>query len=255
MFRMLGRGLGCWSADPVRLFPFQPDVERIREGLYLLQAGGFVNAYLLEGPRGLTLVDTGHPRSGTAIVHELETAGFHLKDIEQIVITHYHNDHCGGAAAVLEKRRVKVLAHPRDIPQLKGAPVVGWTLARRVAEVANRLWFPYRPLETIVPLDPPHPLRPLPYWQVLHTPGHTAGSISLYQPSEQVLLCGDALTNRGGRLRLSNSLFNDDQGEAIRTVEKLAHLRCEVLCCGHGPVIRKGASLIMRQVAEALARD
>ncbi len=228
-------------------------MQRIREGLYLLQAGGFVNAYLVEGPRGLTLVDTGHPRSATALIDELEHGGFRLPDIEQIVITHAHFDHAGGAAAVLEKRRVKVLAHPAEEAALKGRPPVSGRWLRRLGELAARLWFPYRPLEIVVPLEQGRPLRPLPYWQVLHTPGHTAGSISLYQPAEEVLICGDAFSNRGGRLALSPSLYNDDQAAAARSADGLSHLKCEVLCCGHGPVIRKGASLLMREVVEGFA--
>lgn len=218
-------------------------MERIRKGLYLLRAGGFVNAYLVEGPRGLTLVDTGHARCAARLAAEIEGGGFALKDIEQIVITHSHFDHSGGAALLLDRHRVKVLAHPEDIPVLRGlaadrlAGVAGW-----LSRLAVRLWFPYRPLDVVVPLRQGEALRALPHWQVMHTPGHTPGSISLYQPAERVLICGDALSNKSGALGLSPRLFNGDNAQAEDTARRLAQLDCDVLCCGHGPVVRQGAS-------------
>lgn len=226
-------------------------MQRIKKGLYLLESGGYVNAYLIEGPRGLTLCDTTHAKSADTLCEEIVQGGFSLKDIEQIVITHRHADHAGGAAFILEKHRVKVYAHPADIPAIKGQaqPAKGIAKLRRLVE---KLWLPYKPLEIVVPLEQSQPMRPLPTWQVVHTPGHTPGSISLYQPTEKILICGDALSNRDGVLALSPSHYNDDQKLAGESARKLVEYPADVLCCGHGPVIRAGADRSVVALAESL---
>jgi glyoxylase-like metal-dependent hydrolase (beta-lactamase superfamily II) len=169
------------------------------------------------------------------------------------LITHHHFDHAGGAAFLLEKHRVKVYAHPDDAAAMQGVLAKRpFSPARWLSGLVQKFWFPYRPLEIVVPLRQSDTLRALPQWQVLHTPGHTPGSLSLYQPSDYVLICGDALSNRKNKLGLSPRLYNDDDAQAGRSLKKLAQLPCEVLCCGHGPVIRSGAGQALHKLAEGL---
>ncbi len=231
-------------------------MQRLRKGLYLLESGGFVNAYLIEGPRGLTLVDTGHPRAAEKLVEEIALGGFSLKEIDQILVTHSHFDHAGGASYLLTKNRIKVFAHPDDIPAIQGKPLARpFNVSRWVSALVQRWWFPYRPLEVVVPLRQSETLRALPQWQVLHTPGHTPGSLSLYQPTDYTLICGDALSNRGEKLALSPGEYNDDNALAAKSVRRLSEIPCEMLCCGHGPVIRTGAGQLIHKVAESLKKE
>jgi len=211
-----------------------------------LEAGRSVNAYLIESGAGLTLVDTGPADRAEALVDEIQQAGFRLDDLERIVITHAHADHSGGAAALLARKRVKVYAHPNDIAALEGkAPMsygpgpLGW-FRRRSARA--------EPLLSVVPASPREPIRGLPRWQVLHTPGHTPGSLSLFDPVNGLLLCGDAITARDGRLALADRSASD-RVDAAATLEQLASLDVEVLACGHGRVLRPRAW----QKIEALA--
>jgi glyoxylase-like metal-dependent hydrolase (beta-lactamase superfamily II) len=81
---------------------------------------------------------------------------------------------------------------------------------------------------------------------VIHVPGHTPGSISLYQPQRQILFCGDALFNAnpltgtpGLQLPLPAATVDDEQARA--SVCKLSALELRVLCCGHGEPILDGA--------------
>jgi glyoxylase-like metal-dependent hydrolase (beta-lactamase superfamily II) len=226
-------------------------MQRIKKGVYLLEAAGWVNAYLIEGPRGLTLVDTGHGNAGDAIADEIEKGGFQLKDLEQVLITHSHFDHMGGAAILLDRKRVKVYAHPDDMPAIKGVfPKQG--IGTRLGRWLRSLWFPYRPLDVIVPIKQGEHLRALPNWQVLHTPGHTPGSLSLFQPTEKILICGDALSMSSKKLALCSSYINEDHVEAARTARMLSNLDADVLCCGHGPVILSGGALKLQKLADAL---
>jgi glyoxylase-like metal-dependent hydrolase (beta-lactamase superfamily II) len=227
-------------------------VQRIRRGLYLLEAAGLSNCYLIEGAHGLTLFDTGHPSAAPRIVEEIKRNGFVLKDIEAIVLSHGHFDHTGGARGLLERHRVKVFAHPADIPAIKGHAETPRTLGLRLWRFWCGLRYPYRPLEVVVPIDEGDTLRPLPQWQVLRLPGHTSGSIGLFHPGERVLLCGDAINNRGRRLALPEDGHCQDPAAARESVRKMGALDLEVLGCGHGPAVLRGAGLKVHDLAAPL---
>lgn len=216
---------------------------RIAEGLYALEACGSVNAFLIEGSADLTLVDTGHSRGAENLLAEFKANGFATKDIGRVVLTHAHADHVGGLAAILKEHPVKVYAHPKEIPVLLGrrppAPFRGFAgFLRGVYE--RRAW-PWEPLDTVFPAEPGTTLRGIPQWQLLHTPGHTDGGLSLFHPVRQILLCGDALDNATGALKLPDPRFSADPGSARKSAEELSRLDCDLLCCGHGKPLRGGA--------------
>ncbi|MBI5241555.1 MAG: MBL fold metallo-hydrolase [Elusimicrobia bacterium] len=217
-------------------------MQRLRRGLYLLESA-LANCYLIEGTHGLTLFDTGQPSAASALIAEIERNGFSIRDIEAIVLSHCHFDHAGGARGLLERHRVKVYAHPADASAVKGEVRRPRSLGMRLWTSFLRLRWPYRPLEVVVPIDEGETLRPLPQWQVLRLPGHTPGSIGLFQPGEKALLCGDALNNRHGRLAVPGDVHCDDPVQARESARKIAALDLEVLACGHGPVVLSRAGL------------
>jgi glyoxylase-like metal-dependent hydrolase (beta-lactamase superfamily II) len=228
-------------------------MQRIRQGIYLLESAEHSNSYLIEGPHGLTLFDAGGPRASPYVAEEIEGNGFALKDIEQIVISHAHFDHAGGVRGLLERHRVKVFAHPADIPGITGKD------RRPPRSLFLRAWrsflgllYPYRPLQVVMPIDQGETLRALPRWQVLRLPGHTPGSIGLFHPVGKLLLCGDALNNRDGRLSLPSASHCDDPVQARDSAHRLAMLDLEVLGCGHGPVLRAGAGLKVQELLSSL---
>lgn len=217
-------------------------MQRIREGLYLLEAARPVNAYLIEGGQGLTLVDTGPARGIDGLVDEIVGGGFSLDDLQRIVLTHAHGDTSGGTAALLRRKRVKVYAHPGEIPALEGkaSPARAAGLGGRLRSLAFRLLEKRDPLISVVSASPREPIRGLAQWQVVHAPGHTPGSLALFAPAQGVLLCGDALSYRGERLRIADGDASD-RAAALETVKKLATMDVDVLGCGRGPVLRPRA--------------
>ena len=88
---------------------------------------------------------------------------------------------------------------------------------------------------------------------MIHTPGHTPGSICLYQPEARVLFCGDLLFNRQpltgkGGLRFSVPWFSVDPVQARESVRGLLEVPVEVLCCGHGEPILEDAGRTVREL-------
>jgi glyoxylase-like metal-dependent hydrolase (beta-lactamase superfamily II) len=85
--------------------------------------------------------------------------------------------------------------------------------------------------------------------QVVTSPGHTPGSISVFDRTAGVLAAGDALRTDGGRPLGPDPRYTDDMAEGLRSVVKLTRLRFETLLIGHGDPIETGAS----EAVEALA--
>lgn len=226
-------------------------MRRLAEGVYRLESTGFVNAYLIVGDRDLTLVDAGPARRLPHLVAELKANGYSFNDVGRVVVTHAHADHAGGLRPLLDLRPVKVFAHPDEAPVLaKREPVpplsgfLGGLLYGVFEAVLSR-----GPVDSTLPADSGTPVRGLPQWQVLHTPGHTPGSISLYEPVRQILLCGDALAVSGGKVRAVPDFLHHDPEAARRSVAMLAKMDVDILGCGHGEEVRGGAFRFIEKVA------
>ena len=172
---------------------------------------GPVHVYLLEG-EPLTLVDTG-PRTPEAL-QELEAGlallGYSIEDLVCIVITHAHADHCGLAAELAERSGAAVWAHSGCAAHLSGQvghgegmrwyaqmlTSAGVPLATqlRVASGFSEVDRHSATVEVAHYLEDGERLRlGGEMWEVLHSPGHSADLICLYQPQAGVLLGSDHL--------------------------------------------------------------
>ena len=75
---------------------------------------GMLNVYLLDDPRGLTLIDTGFPRDTPKILAGIGALGRRPEDLRHILLTQAHPDHIGGAAALRARTGAQVYAHGAD---------------------------------------------------------------------------------------------------------------------------------------------
>jgi glyoxylase-like metal-dependent hydrolase (beta-lactamase superfamily II) len=153
----------------------------------------FVYVYMIYG-REITLIDSGVASSAGIIPEYLRNTGRNPEEISLMIMTHGHPDHIGAAQAIKEISGCSVAAHGADRvwienpdQQLKGRPVPGfYSLVKgsvRVDRILNEGDVLY--------------LEPEMHLDVLHTPGHSPGSISLWMQEEGVLFSGDAITLAG----------------------------------------------------------
>ena len=211
------------------------------------------NVYLLLGPT-LTLVDTGMQGNAKVILNYIDGLSLVPLDLGRIVITHHHIDHAGSLAALGQRTEAPVVAHPADAPFIAGElpqPPPGGALLRlflRVASAISR----YEPSPVDMHVNDGDHLEVLGGATVIHTPGHTPGSIALHLPTEGLLICGDAITRRGNRLGPPPRPFTRDMEQAITSLRRLAELDFEVLCPGHGDPIVGGADEQVRAMVGAL---
>ena len=85
---------------------------------------------------------------------------------------------------------------------------------------------------------------------VIHTPGHSKGSICLYNEKNGILISGDLIRNENGVLEGPPDYFTTDSTAAALSLEKIACLDFEILLPGHGEIILKKAGDIFRSRLE-----
>jgi glyoxylase-like metal-dependent hydrolase (beta-lactamase superfamily II) len=84
-------------------------------------------------------------------------------------------------------------------------------------------------------------------WIAVHTPGHTPGHTSYFHPAWRILIAGDALGGAyDGRPHPPMRIYTEDSATAARSIRKLAALEPQIICFGHGPVLRDAAQALSR---------
>jgi glyoxylase-like metal-dependent hydrolase (beta-lactamase superfamily II) len=88
--------------------------------------------------------------------------------------------------------------------------------------------------------------------EVVHTPGHTPGSVCLYGRRDRILFVGDTLQRRFGTVTFASTLYSDDIGTARRSVQRLALLDVDTVVFSHFPPLTEGASETLAALARRL---
>ena len=163
----------------------------------------------------LTLIDTGYRGSTAQIVDCIRQLGRSPEEISLIILTHNHIDHVGGLVELKKLTRARVTIHKTDIGERKSLP------SARSEDIDIRL-------------NGGEVLNLLGGLEIIHTPGHTPGSISLFSPKNKLLIVGDALRKRRDNLHLPFRTANSDLRQAIDSISKMSRLDFDTLCFGHG---------------------
>ncbi|MDQ3118959.1 MAG: MBL fold metallo-hydrolase [Verrucomicrobiota bacterium] len=215
----------------------------------------FVNVYFLGQPGGpWVLLDAGLPGRAHQISEAAEARFGAGARPEAIILSHGHFDHAGSAQALAEKWDVPIYAHRLELPYLTGEsaypppdPTIGGAIAFLSRFMPSK---PYDFGDRIRELQPGK-LPGLADWEWRPTPGHSPGHISLFRPSDRVLLAGDAFATMdmdswsglvtGKRvLARGGAPFNCDWDATRASVMQLAELEPNVVGCGHGIPLSEG---------------
>ena len=197
--------------------------KRIAAKVHLLTHLG-ANIYFVGDAQGWVLIDAGWPVSAKPIIRAArELFG---TAPQAILLTHAHPDHDGAAARLASLCSVPVYLHTDDIPLVAkpitekaglmdpvGKPLLA--LARRMPRRSGKAG----PLAAVVqpmPTDPPG----LPDWQVVATPGHSAGHVAFFRPGDGVLIAGDAVLTAGYGYRAGCTGFPCRRGPQAATGPK-----------------------------------
>jgi len=179
------------------------------------------------------LIDTG--MSSELVIKELERY-IEITDLELIILTHCHYDHAAAAATIAEKSGAEVGIHKADLEGVNDDYLsVSVLFGERAPTVKPTVTYEEGDKISIGNGE---------YLEVLHTPGHSRGSICLYEPVSKSLFSGDTVFPGGGFGRTD---FEGCEPEKMAgSIEKLTKLDVKNLYSGHGaPTDRDGNKQIM----------
>lgn len=203
------------------------------------------NAYLVKSDDGIVVVDTGLPGNADKILSYVESIGCRPSDIKTIVLTHSDLDHVGSVARLKEKTNARIAIHEADAPRLSGEKE--WRTAKGMSGMLLRvigIFMRFTRVKADVLLADSDIVDGL---TVIHTPGHSDGSICLYLPS-RALFVGDALLTNGKRtLTLPRKSMCTDANQAKESIKRLSELNYPLLLPGHGLPIEQNVSTATKE--------
>jgi glyoxylase-like metal-dependent hydrolase (beta-lactamase superfamily II) len=205
-------------------------MKRLADGLYLL-AGlppYAVNVYLMGG----VVVDAGTRHAERRLLRQLRG-----RSVSALALTHAHPDHQGSCHEVCAALGIPLWCGDGDADAVEDPALMLERLPR------SRLTRAIGPLLA----GPGHPVArrlregdEVGGFAVVETPGHTAGHVSFWRAADRVLVLGDVLANFGPPvglrgLREPPAIFSADPPRNRLSAHRVADLRPELVCFGHGP--------------------
>lgn len=228
-------------------------METITSGVHRISAG-YVNAYIIDGDEGVTLVDTLLPKQDGRITKALGEIGRSITDVSAIVLTHSHADHSGSAAAVKKASNAAVYVSAADVAAVRGEE------RPPPPPMADR--FPFlKPVLRLFPAPAPVVVEHvvgegidgrLPEdLQVIDTPGHTPGHVSYrLERAGGLLFVGDAAVAKKGEV--TRGWMNRAEPTFDNSLRHIAEFDFEMACFGHSGSIVAGASAAFARLASTL---
>ena len=211
------------------------------------------NVYLLVDGSDMALVDTGLLRTPGKVARYMRKLGLDVTALRYILLTHGHPDHTGGVRALHRATGAEVVAHSGDV-RTDGE---GRSWARYISQPLALSWsvplFQKVPVHRIAEEGPVLPL--LDGVKLLHTPGHTAGSVAFYLEKRGILFTGDTLLANGRSFFRPFPFPGSDDDLYFNSLEKLAELDFDVACVGHGTPIIGGADKALRSLMDSYPRS
>lgn len=225
-------------------------------GLHWVESIWDTKVYILSEDDGVVVIDAATPGRSGAVWRHLASLGHTPEAVAEIWLTHGDIDHMGSVAALKAGSGARVVAHRADAPLVDGSadrelgPLRLAGTYQKLFNWAVSSLFRYQPTPVDRPVEDGDRLGA---WRVIHTPGHTPGSACFYHSERKLIIVGDALNHRRGRLGAPPPMFTPDMAQAHASIRKIAALDFDVCCFGHGAPLTKHAGQRVREFAQSLS--
>ncbi|MBI4894862.1 MAG: MBL fold metallo-hydrolase [Candidatus Aenigmarchaeota archaeon] len=195
------------------------------------------NIYILDNE---IIVDTGTGENFNEIKKMIENS-CDISKIKSIINTHCHFDHVGGNLYFINWLKTGVMMHEKDAYAVENSTD---------ATVANIFERKLRPIKVSRFLKDNERVKTEHLsLKILHTPGHTEGSICIYEENSKVLITGDTLfENTCGRYDFPTG----DKDKLIKTLYRILKLNPICILPGHGNKKSKDIDILIRSILERI---
>lgn len=226
-----------------------------------------VNSYLVVDGDDVTIIDAGLPGYWRLLEAELASIGKSLDNVRALVLTHGDTDHIGFAARLHHEKGIAAYIHEADMDRARlkvKKPNSGWGPVK-VGPLAGFLWYSarhgglrIRPADGLQAVTAGQVLDVPGSPRIIHTPGHTPGSVSVHVPSVDALFLGDAMTTRNvltGVKGPKPAPFTLEPAQAVESLARIEDVDATWVLPGHGPAWDGGVPEAVRLIREAAASN
>lgn len=206
------------------------DVYLIGGGEYgLSPIGNWCNVYLIDGGDELAIIDSGSGIGTEEIMNHIKEEGFELKDIKYLFLTHFHFDHIGGAYEIKKATNCEIAIHELESDEVEKLGPGTLIKHSTIGIVPPKVDVKLRGGEEFRVGN--HILK------IIHTPGHTAGSICILMGNKgkKILFSGDTVFSRG-RIGWFNSPTSSLE-QYKKSLRLLLGIHPDVILPAHGTFI------------------
>lgn len=207
---------------------------------------------ILSDEKEVVLIDCGYPKFLPLIKADAEANGIDISKLTKIIITHHDFDHMGALAEFKrEYPHIKVLSSIDDEKYISGkekslrlqqAEAIYDNLPEEQKENAKQF---QQSIESIENVQVDVCLRDKDSFswcggvEIVATPGHMPGHISIYIKDSKTLISGDALVVEDDKLAIANPQYTLDIAEAKNSIKKLLNYEIDRIICYHGGIYTK----------------
>jgi hydroxyacylglutathione hydrolase len=228
------------------------EIRELTYGIFIIPESPFLdsNIYLIKNSDEFLLVDTGNGITYQKSIDAMKKIeGFSINKIRKIIQTHCHIDHILGLYQFLKQIEPK----PQIIASVQGAEIIEKAdknlIIPMAGQMMNSMFGDLAEMLTgsgIYPVDVDVKLEDGDHFDfgkldfnVIHTPGHTEGSMCLYEADKKILFSGDTVFTKGSFGRVD--FPGGSASKLKKSLEKLSKLDVEILLPGHmSPILKNG---------------
>jgi glyoxylase-like metal-dependent hydrolase (beta-lactamase superfamily II) len=222
-----------------RIIELQPNIFRLKG------EDTSSHSYLIRGDYKNVLIDSGVDKNFSKLQKSLLTLGLKIRDIDIVINTHEHFDHIGANRyfqdyALIAAHRfaaTKITVEDRYVTMYKSGDL-------NAPSLKVHLWLESKSRFNLGNYS----------LNIIHTPGHTSGSICIYEPVRKILFAGDTVFAGGTLSYIGES---GSVGDYIDSISHLATRKINELYPGHGKVSKSPEEDMQKAIlnARALLRD
>ncbi|GAB5557691.1 MAG: MBL fold metallo-hydrolase [Schleiferiaceae bacterium] len=188
----------------------------------------YVYLYFVDG----LLIDTGQRMAQREILKT--TADL---PIDQIFITHHHEDHSGNISAIAHQKNAStlpVLGSLACAEKMKSPPPLTW--AQKLTWGSREAYAEIQPAENEI--QTPHHT-----FQIIPIPGHASDMVALYEPEKKWLFSADLYINH----YISYFLHNESIAQQIESIDRVLALDFDVMFCNHRPILKNPKDALLKK--------